>query len=58
MNAAGLGEVYRICLRRCTCDYCRALDKRHPDEGFQLALFPYSKGTREGGLCEGPADGA
>jgi hypothetical protein len=25
---------------RCWCAACRVLDARHPDEGYQLALFP------------------
>jgi len=26
---------------RCTCPTCRELDRLHPREGYQLALFPY-----------------
>lgn len=26
---------------RCTCPECKRLDRRFPDEGWQLALFPY-----------------
>lgn len=26
---------------RCTCPTCKRLDRRHPGEGYQLALFRY-----------------
>lgn len=28
-------------LQRCRCPRCAILDARFPDQGFQLALFPY-----------------
>jgi len=30
--------------QRCICPECRRLDREHPQEGYQLALFPYRVG--------------
>lgn len=41
-----IAEAYAVMLMRCPCPTCRGLDKRHPDEGYQLALFPYRIQTK------------
>lgn len=42
---AYLAEVRRVLEMRCPCPTCVRLDKRHPGEGYQLALFPYTLQT-------------
>jgi hypothetical protein len=34
-------QADRFELARCRCPRCLALDALYPNEGFQLALFPY-----------------
>lgn len=31
---------------RCLCPVCLGLDARYPNEGYQLALFPYRRETK------------
>jgi hypothetical protein len=38
---AFIAEALRVMQMRCPCPTCLRLDKRYPDEGYQLALFPY-----------------
>lgn len=40
-GAAILYQAYISTQLRCLCPVCLTLDARYPNEGFQLALFPY-----------------
>jgi hypothetical protein len=39
-------QADRFDLLRCRCPVCLVLDGRYPNEGFQLALFPYRPARR------------
>ena len=39
-------EAYVAAGLRCLCPTCIRLDARYPNEGYQLALFPYRRETK------------
>jgi hypothetical protein len=39
-------EAYQTMQLRCLCPECLRLDARHPEEGYQLALFAYRRQLR------------
>jgi len=38
-----LRQAYVIAGMRCLCPTCFRLDARYPNDGYQLALFPYRR---------------
>jgi len=41
-----IAQAYVAVGLRCLCPTCLGLDARYPNEGYQLALFPYRREAR------------
>lgn len=41
-----ISQAYISLGLRCLCPTCLGLDARYPNEGYQLALFPYRRDPR------------